>query len=801
MASKSKIKDIEALHYEITNFNGMKISMKKKSKPKPNTETDASSLKIKNSEEDKENLHKVASHDETNKTILLKTSKKKRRRNKKNTSNEASESKISSKEMCHDEKTTSDKASESKISSNKRHYDKKTECEASEPSEVESEPSEEASEEKIEDSKVSVHQIRKCDGKDILVKALSRADIAKIIQNKKLDNEVKVCNVVSKADTDKSEVPVEENEIEEMIFNEINEFTVKNNILIGKQDSIDKDLHIGNLILLALKAEPQFIGQIDVLTGERTTFQEMREKSVKCASWLQIMLEGEDQMDKIITICTRNPMQAYIPYLASLYLGLMVNPWDENYFESKVRILYFLNQNMPRVIFVDDENAVEIRNAVRILEEYDPRIESTIVTFGEVAGFLSLKRILEIDVDKTKIDEFKCNAMYRHIDTAIVMFSSNAVSYPGEVQIPYMAFVSPSNLEVPFMTYGETGLWYGSLCWTHSLLLTVRAILSFNTALKIQKMWFDEETFYSIITKYKPTWVFLESSLCEKMLVTDIMVKRYDVSCLKQFLFGDTPIDEGIHEDFIDFLPSHIAVTQVYADTGAGVIAYQRDSGALKCSGYISKNVSVAIIDLDTKKVVGKNVCGEIWCKTPYNYTPFKQKNYPEMDSKFDDWYCTGDFGYYDDNGEIYVLDKVKHLIKYKDSIVIPSDIEEMLLNNWDIAEVVVIPTANGNDGQHPMALVRRLIGVKITEEQLIKCVEEKMDDKCKLRGGVYFMQHRFKRLPNGKVDRSRVTYNQDWRQLDIAIDKIMGIIIAFDQMKNYTAIQQIEEENRREIS
>jgi len=77
------------------------------------------------------------------------------------------------------------------------------------------------------------------------------------------------------------------------------------------------------------------------------------------------------------------------------------------------------------------------------------------------------------------------------------------------------------------------------------------------------------------------------------------------------------------------------------------VIAFQRDKN-LRSSGHVSKNVQVAIIDMNTKQIAGVNVCGEIWCKTPHIHAPRElQRNNPNMDDKFN-----GSFIYID----IYVL-------------------------------------------------------------------------------------------------------------------------------------------------
>lgn len=74
---------------------------------------------------------------------------------------------------------------------------------------------------------------------------------------------------------------------------------------------------------------------MDEKTGEILTFQEMRENSVKCALWLRKV--GVKKGD-VVTICTRNSSVAYAPFLASIYIGAIVNPWEEKYFKGKFNI-------------------------------------------------------------------------------------------------------------------------------------------------------------------------------------------------------------------------------------------------------------------------------------------------------------------------------------------------------------------------------------------------------------------------------------------------------------------------------
>lgn len=163
------------------------------------------------------------------------------------------------------------------------------------------------------------------------------------------------------------------------------------------------------------------------------------------------------------------------------------------------RVMYFLVVNKPDVIFVDKDNFIQLLSAILILKDNKTIIK--IITIGEFEPSInSLEAILNDDFDKTEIDEFSCE-QNNVMDIAIRTFSSATIKYPGQADVPYIAFTSPSNKQTPVMFSGDVGLWYGPLCWTHGPLLTVHVILSNVTAIK--SVVFNEENLCKTIEKYK----------------------------------------------------------------------------------------------------------------------------------------------------------------------------------------------------------------------------------------------------------------------------------------------------------
>ncbi|XP_036143296.1 4-coumarate--CoA ligase-like 9 isoform X2 [Monomorium pharaonis] len=465
----------------------------------------------------------------------------------------------------------------------------------------------------------------------------------------------------------------------------------------------------------------------------------MLENSVKCALWLKRQILGKNIT---ISISTSQQMLSYIPLLAGLYVGAIINPWDPKYFEDDVRVMYFLVEYKPEVIFVDRNDYLILMRAINRLNlTCDTIAVPKIVTFGKVEGHeeISLESIL------------------------------SATSYPGKTYIRYFSFVFPSNQEVPEMSPDGIGLWYGPLSWTYHLLLTIRSIVSYVTVIKCSK--FYDENMYNAIEKYKVKWVFLQSAMCSQLFKTDI--RMYDVSSLKQLIFGDSAINHVIYEQLIKHF-TNASIVQVYSLSKVGIIAaYQRNSKSIGSSGHVAKNVNLMILNEErTKANLSSDTLGEIWfkltckwcntktCKLPNCIQRKKNKNKNITLSSAaitSTWHCTEDYGFYKKTGEIFIIDKIKNLIKYKLYCIPPTIIENVLQNHPAVLEVVVKSVPHREYGEIPMAYIRLKYEYQVTKDELIKYVQRNVTDVFK-HGDLCFTKE-MPYLPNGKIDRSLVGY------------------------------------------
>lgn len=84
------------------------------------------------------------------------------------------------------------------------------------------------------------------------------------------------------------------------------------------------------------------------------------------------------------------------------------------------------------------------------------------------------------------------------------------------------------------------------------------------------------------------------------------------------------------------------------------------------------------------------------------------------MFSVINTWHCTGDYGYFEKDGTFFIIDKLKHLIKYKTHDISPLRIETVLQRHPAVSEVIVRFVLDPSDGQHPKAYVKIKNEVKV---------------------------------------------------------------------------------------
>ena len=148
------------------------------------------------------------------------------------------------------------------------------------------------------------------------------------------------------------------------------------------------------------------------------------------------------------------------------------------------------------------------------------------------------------------------------------------------------------------------------------------------------------------------------------------------------------------------------------------------------------------IIDIDTGEALAANQPGELCIKGPQVMKGYL--NNPEATKQAIDsfgWLRTGDIAYYDEDGDFFVVDRLKELIKVKGSQVSPTELEDLILRHPAVADVAVIGVPDDYAGELPRAYVVKKPGTSMNEEELKSFLHSKVAPYKQLKGGVHFVE------------------------------------------------------------
>jgi 4-coumarate--CoA ligase len=103
-------------------------------------------------------------------------------------------------------------------------------------------------------------------------------------------------------------------------------------------------------------------------------------------------------------------------------------------------------------------------------------------------------------------------------------------------------------------------------------------------------------------------------------------------------------------------------------------------------------------------------------------------------------WLRSGDVAHYDEEGNFYITDRIKELIKVRGYQVAPAELEEILLSHPAIQDATVIPFPDEVSGELPRAyVIRRPNAPDVTESEIYEYVRERVAPYKRLEGGVVF--------------------------------------------------------------
>jgi acyl-CoA synthetase (AMP-forming)/AMP-acid ligase II len=256
---------------------------------------------------------------------------------------------------------------------------------------------------------------------------------------------------------------------------------------------------------------------------------------------------------------------------------------------------------------------------------------------------------------------------------------------------------------------------------------TVLAHIFFGGTVYLRNKFEPRETL-DLIQREKISSLGLASTMCHRLLQFPDL-ESYDTSSLRALRKAGLPFTRKMVEALIDRVTPN--VYQGYASTDAGQATFLRPEEQLLKIGSSGRAIWAAEVDVVNERhdplPAGQD--GEIRVRGP-NVCQGYYKNPEEQKKRFiDGWYYTGDVGRFDDDGYLYVVGRMKDIIKTGSINVAPKEVEEVLLFHPEVTDAAVVGVMDPEWGESIQAYVVLRREHAIDETGLIKFAKEYLAD------------------------------------------------------------------------
>ncbi len=220
-----------------------------------------------------------------------------------------------------------------------------------------------------------------------------------------------------------------------------------------------------------------------------------------------------------------------------------------------------------------------------------------------------------------------------------------------------------------------------------------------------------------------------------QFLLTMPGIEDVDFSRLEMIVYGASPISEDVLVRAIERFGSRFVQCYGLTETnGAVVVLPPEDHDPTGPNAHRLRSAGVALPEVQLRVVDASGVplpageVGEVWIRSPSNmhgYWNLPDATAAALDA--DGWFRSGDAGFLDEDGYLYISDRVKDMIISGGENIYPAEVEHTLMAHPGVADIGVIGVPDERWGETVKAVVVRAPGVEVSGDDLIAWSRERL--------------------------------------------------------------------------
>ncbi|XP_031266911.1 4-coumarate--CoA ligase-like 6 [Pistacia vera] len=472
---------------------------------------------------------------------------------------------------------------------------------------------------------------------------------------------------------------------------------------------------------------------IDSSSGFSISYSELYPLVKTVASALHHL--GISQGDVVLILL---PNSVYFPvvFLAVLYLGAVVS--TINPLSTVSEIKKQVTECNVRLVFSVHDNVEKLKSlglsVIAVPENVDSGCEDV--------KFSVFYKIISGNYDLVK------KPVISQDDTAAILYSSGTTGPSKGVVLTHRNFIAVVELFVRFeasqyewLSWKNVYLAVLPMFHIYGISLFVLGLLSLGSSIVVMRK-FDVNEMVRTIDRHGVTHFPVVPPMLMALIKAAKATSGNSLKSLKQVSCGAAPLSGKIIEDFVQTF-HHVDLIQGYGMTESTAVGTRGFNTGKFCKyssiGLLAPNMQAKVVNCGNGSFLPPSFSGELLLRGPgimKEYMDNMEATMSTIDN--DGWLHTGDIVYFDQDAYLYIIDRVKEIIKYKGFQIAPADLEAVLICHPEILDVAVTAAMDEELGEIPSAFVVRRPGSTLTQTAVIDYLAQQVAPHKKVRKVVF---------------------------------------------------------------
>ena len=444
--------------------------------------------------------------------------------------------------------------------------------------------------------------------------------------------------------------------------------------------------------------------------GTWHTSGELRERAARLAGGL--VAHGLAPGDRVV-VCMANCPEVGITYHAVWRAVGVVTP--AMFLLPGEDLRHVVRDSAAVAVVTTPEFTEKVRSATNGLESVKVRV----VAGAAEEGFIS-----SAELERAEPHGIVARADY---ELAALLYTGGTTGRAKGVMLTHanLAFTGAAAHEaahVPGVTRSLVPL---PLAHAYGILLTMAGLRAVEPPVAVLQRWFDPDAFLSLIAAERVQLASVVPTMLQILLGKNL--EDHDLSSLRFVTSGGAPLPAEVASEFCRRVPG-VTIRQGYGLTETAALVSTNPVGRERegSVGLPVPGTEVRIELADGREAAAREV-GEVCARSAGVMQGYWHSPEATAEALSDGWLHTGDLGYLDEDGYLYIVDRKKDLIIRGGFNVYPRDVEDALVEHPQIALAGVIGRPDPRTGEEVMAFVSLQPGATVTPQELVAWARERI--------------------------------------------------------------------------